>query len=201
MKTIYLKNRRTEGLATLVVITWGLTVFLAGYYNLFKNTALPIFGATVIAIQVSLILLYLYNRPFREFSNAIPLSAIAIFHSWRIIAGWLFLMYAGLLPDAFINNAAYGDIIAGFLGLLVIILGRLKWTYLLFNILGLLDFLLAVGTGLTLTLLGNDDMRHIATLPLILIPLFGVPISGFTHFISLYRIAGMKGKKLNDYID
>lgn len=34
-----------------------------------------------------------------------------------------------------------------------------------------------------------------------MIPLFGVPLSGFTHFISLRRLLKMKDKKLSDIIE
>ena len=73
--------------------------------------------------------------------------------------------------------------------------------YFIFNIIGLLDFIIAVGTGLTLTILGETKMASIAELPLIMIPLFGVPLSGFTHFISLNRLLKAKNKSSNEIIE
>lgn len=161
---------------------------------------LPLFGFTVLAIMIFLILLYFRSTTFRSLSDSIPLKFIALFHSWRIFAGWLFFAYSDRLPETFVTNAAYGDIIAGFLGLSVFIFGHKKWAYLIFHVIGALDFLLAVGTGLTLTILGEGKMSSIAQLPLILIPLFGVPLSGFTHFISLVRISKAKDKRMGDVI-
>jgi hypothetical protein len=189
-----------ESKATAIVLTWGILVYLAGYLDLFSQIPLPFFGLSVLAVQLTLILLYFFHTGFRQFSDSIPLSGIALFHAWRIFAGWVFLLWSGKLPETFIENAAYGDIIAGFLGLGVWVAGKTKWSYWLFNLFGAADFVLAVGTGLTLTLLGDTAMRHITILPLILIPLFGVPLSGYTHFVSLYRLVKSKPTSLTDTI-
>lgn len=193
--------RNGDSKATAIIMVWGISVFFLGYFEVYSKIPLPFFGMSVFAIQLTLILLYFFNKGYRQFSDAIPLSAIAVFHTWRIFAGWIFLMWNGKLPDTFINNAAYGDIIAGFLGLCVLLACKTKWSYWLFNIFGMADFVIAVGTGLTLTILGNTEMRYITLLPLIMIPLFGVPISGYTHFISLYRLFKMQNKKLTDVIN
>lgn len=159
------------------------------------------FGAAVVIILSSLILYYQLNDKFRQFCQTIPLKAIALFHAWRIFAGWIFLSYSGVLSETFINNAAYGDIISGFFGLSVFLFGHSKLSYYIFNIVGLLDFLVAVGTGITLTIMGDEGMAPIIQLPLIMIPLFGVPLSGFTHFISLIRLRKMKNYKLTEIIE
>jgi hypothetical protein len=155
----------------------------------------------VIIIQTSLVLAYLINKDFKEYCNSIPLKAIAAFHVWRIFAGWIFLSFSGVLSQTFINNAAYGDIIAGLLGLTVFLFGHKKLNYYIFNILGLLDFVIAVGTGITLTIIGDPQMNPIVQLPLIMIPLFGVPLSGITHFISLSRLLKIKTEKITDIIE
>jgi hypothetical protein len=49
---------------------------------------------------------------------------------------------------------------------------------------GFADFVVAVGTGLAFTLLLDPRMAPITALPLALIPLFGVGISGATHIIA-----------------
>jgi hypothetical protein len=188
MQTISLKNNQSESIMMVSLIAWGVLSFLAGYTHFFAAFPKPIFGFTVVGIMLVLISLYFLNDPFKSYADQIPLSAIALFHSWRIFAGWLFLAHAGVLSQTFINNAAYGDIIAGFLGLSVFVFGHTKRNYLIFNVLGMLDFVIAVGTGLTLTILGDAEMGKIIELPLIMIPLFGVPLSGITHIISLNRL-------------
>ena len=201
MQTNTLQQNNLEKRVTFVVVFWGLASFLLGYYGFFNLIPRPLFGATVVLILSSLILYYQFNEKFKQFCNNIPLKAIALFHVWRIFAGWIFLSYSGVLSETFINNAAYGDIISGFLGLVVFAFGHTKLNYLIFNILGLIDFIVAVGTGITLTILGAEGMATIIQLPLIMIPLFGVPLSGFTHFISLNRLLRMKNIKLTDMIE
>ncbi|MFZ5971367.1 MAG: hypothetical protein ACOYXA_07220 [Bacteroidota bacterium] len=201
MQAITLQKNNSEKRITLVVVFWGLTSFLLGYYGFFNLIPNPLFGAIVVLILSSLILHYQLNDNFKQFCNKIPLKAIALFHVWRIFAGWIFLSYSGVLSETFINNAAYGDIISGFFGLSVFLFGHSKLNYYIFNIVGLLDFIVAVGTGITLTILGNEGMTPIIQLPLIMIPLFGVPLSGFTHFISISRLLQMKNNKLTDIIE
>jgi len=201
MQATIIQQNNIEKRVTIVVVFWGIASFFLGYFGFFNLIPRLFFGVTVVVILTSLILLYQFNENFRQFSNAIPLKAIALFHVWRIFAGWIFLSYSGVLSGTFINNAAYGDIISGFLSLTVFIFGHTKLNYYLFNIVGLLDFIVAVGTGISLTITGDAGMAPVIQLPLILIPLFGVPLSGFTHFISLSRLLKMKTNKLNDLVE
>lgn len=201
MQTITVQQNNIERRVTLVVVFWGVASFLLGYIGFFNLIPQPIFGAVVVLILLSLILSYQFNGRFKDFCNTIPLKAIALFHAWRIFAGWIFLSFSGVLSETFINNAAYGDIISGFLGLSVFVFGHTKLNYYIFNIIGLLDFIVAVGTGISLTIIGDAGMAPIIQLPLIMIPLFGVPLSGFTHFISLSRLVKMKDKKLTEIIE
>lgn len=201
MQTVNVNQRSSEKRVTIVVVFWGVASFLSGYYSVFEHIPRLLFGVTVIAILTGLILAFLLNENFRQFCNSISLKAIALFHVWRIFAGWIFLAHSDVLSETFINNAAYGDIIAGFFGLTVFVFGHTKLNYYIFNIIGLLDFIVAVGTGITLTLLGDNGIAALVHLPLIMIPLFGVPLSGFTHFIALTRLAKMKNTKLNDIVE
>jgi hypothetical protein len=199
-KNIYDKSNAVERIAAIIIVIWGIVSFLLGYYKVYDNTSSQAFGLNIIAIQTSLILLYFFNKDVKEFFNSINLSTFALIHTWRIFAGWLFISYSDQLPETFINNAAYGDIVAGFLAISVFIFGRKKWAFYVFNIIGLLDFVLAVGTGITLSLLQYPGTKLLTELPLIIIPFFGVPISGLTHIVSLVRLDKMKDLKLTDTI-
>jgi len=53
------------------------------------------------------------------------------------------------------------------------------------GVFGFADFICAVGTGLTFTLIGDPLMATLTTLPMALIPLFGVGISGASHIVAL----------------
>jgi hypothetical protein len=201
MQTVIRQQNNMQKRVTLVVVFWGIASFLLGYIGFFNLIPRPIFGGVVVLILLSLILSYQFNSRFKDFCNSIPLKAIALFHTWRIFAGWIFLSFSGVLSETFINNAAYGDIISGFFGLSVFVFGHTKLNYYIFNIVGLLDFIVAVGTGISLTIIGDAGMAPIIQLPLIMIPLFGVPLSGFTHFISLSRLVKMKDVNLTEIIE
>jgi len=57
--------------------------------------------------------------------------------------------------------------------------------YIVFHIVGLLDFILALGTGITLTLARAPLIENLTTYPIILIPLVGVPVSGALHVMAI----------------
>ena len=72
---------------------------------------------------------------------------------------------------------------------------------LVFHIFGFADFVVAVGTGLTLFLLNDPRMAGIQTLPMALIPLYGVGISGANHIMAfdlLCRQVGIEHKVKGD---
>ena len=195
MNTITHNTRTTEAKVVWVIIGWALVSFYLGLTGLFTQMPRPIFGAVVIAIQTALIVAYFANANFQRFSNTFSLKTIALFHAWRIFAGWIFLAHSNVLPETFINNAAYGDIVSGFLGLSVFVFGQTKLNHYIFNIVGLTDFFLAVGTGLYLTFSGEPKMESIIHLPLIMIPMFGVPLSGYTHFLALKKLSSLKSTR------
>jgi hypothetical protein len=55
------------------------------------------------------------------------------------------------------------------------------------------DFLVAVGTGLTFTVLGDPLMRTLLDTPMALIPLWGVPITGAISLLALHRLLTAEG--------
>jgi hypothetical protein len=83
--------------------------------------------------------------------------------------------------------------------LFVVMLPENRSRYFIFHIVGFADFVVAVGTGLTLFLLNDSRMAAIQTLPMALIPLYGVGISGASHIMAfdlLRRGSGIKAKGL-----
>jgi hypothetical protein len=131
--------------------------------------------------------LYFALPAVRRAIDAIGIRRLTLFHSWRIPAGALFLSYAatGGLPLLFGILAGSGDILAG-IGAATLVgreatPGQLRRVHLF----GFADFIVAVGAGLTFTLLGNPLMVTLTTLPMALIPLFGVGLSGASHIVAL----------------
>lgn len=181
MRTANANNlERTERRVVFILSAWATIVSLAGYYGRFTKIPLPSIALlVVIGIAVPL-LAYYRHKNFRAYISSIQPKSLTILHLWRILAGFVFLHYGSqhLLPEQFVINAGYGDLAVGFLVPIILMLKDGIEKYVAFHLFGLLDFILAVGTGLTFTLLKVPLMETIATFPIVLIPLFGVPISG-----------------------
>ena len=120
-----------------------------------------------------------------------------LMHAWRIPAALLFFWYGfqEKLPPLFWVLAGTGDLIAGSYAVYLAFKPETVERYRSFHRFGFADFIVAVGTGLTYTLLQDPKMALVTVLPMALIPLFGVGISGATHLIAfdmLRRGSGMQ---------
>jgi hypothetical protein len=112
---------------------------------------------------------------------------------------FLILLGAGRLPRAFALPAGTGDLIVGLLALPVAWLSRtgsrrgLIAAYV-WNGLGILDFIVAIATGFLsspspIQLLALDHPNLIASAyPLVMIPVFLVPLSSILHGLCVWKI-------------
>lgn len=180
-------NEKIERWFALVLSLWAGVVFLAGYYDLFTKLPLPSIGIlATLGITLPVLLYYRYSA-FQDYIRSIDPLHLTLFHVWRILAGFTFLYYGSqnLLPQQFVINAGYGDLAVGFMVPIVLIAKQSKNKYIAFHIFSLLDFIVAVGTGITFTVLQVPLMQNIATFPLVLIPLYGVCITGALSWMAL----------------
>src|SRR4029078_7525420 len=129
MQTKLIKQRNTESVVATLITLWGIATYFLGYSKVFTRTPQQTFGLVVASLLALLIILYFINKKFRGFSDSIPITTIAMLHVWRIFAGWAFISYSSVLPQTFITNAAYGDIVSGFLALGVFISWQTKLSY------------------------------------------------------------------------
>jgi hypothetical protein len=94
-----------------------------------------------------------------------------------------------------VRNAGWGDLFEGLFAVALALLPDSRNRYLAFHLIGFADLVVAIATGLMFTLLNDPRMDAIRTLPLALIPLYGVGIAGATHLMAfdlLRRRVGMK---------
>jgi hypothetical protein len=169
-----------------VLIVWGLAVAAAAEAGVYR-AVYPLSLAGLIALGiVAPVVVYALSRRFRAYIETIGLRTLTAFHIWRIAAALVFFWYGAhdLLPEAFVRNAGWGDLIAGLLALGVTLLPKTRNRYLVFHLFGFADFVVAVGTGLTYFLLNDPRMSGIQTLPMALIPFYGVGISGASHIMA-----------------
>lgn len=167
-----------------VVALWGAVVAIAGAAHLFNRLDPQLFAPLVTAGVVLPMLAYAASPALRAFFADFGLRRLTVFHIWRIPAAIAFFLYADHLPAGFVRNAAWGDLLAGTLALALIWLRPTRRRYWAFHLIGFADFVSAVGTGLAFTLAADPLMATIRDLPLVLIPLFGVGLSGTSHLIA-----------------
>ncbi|MBR1125110.1 permease [Bradyrhizobium lablabi] len=198
------KRRGTYVLLTVLAI-WGLAVAIAAETGVYSAIN-PFLLAPIIALGIVVpVVVYAMSKGFRAYIEVIGLRSLTAFHIWRIGAALLFFWYGAhnLLPEVFVRNAGWGDLVAGLLALGVTLLPENRNRYLIFHIVGFADFVVAVGTGLTLFLLNDPRMAGIQTLPMALIPLYGVGISGASHIMAfdlLHRHVGIEHKVKSDAV-
>ncbi len=180
----------------IAVSVWGAVVAAlstTGGLARLPLVVLPVLIAVGIAVPLVIVF---RSAGQRRLVREIDLAHLTWFNAWRVPAALAFFAVGarGLLPERFVANAAWGDLIAGFLGLIVVaagarLVGRARTrAYLAFHVFSFGDFVVAVGTGLSFTLLGDPLMRTLIDTPMALVPLWGVPITGAVSLLALHRL-------------
>lgn len=117
----------------------------------------------------------------RSVVRDLDLAHLTLLNVWRVPAAVAFFVVGaqGLLPRGFVTNAAWGDLAAGVLAGVVVLAGtrlaarRRVRAYTAFHLFSFADFLVAVGTGLTFTVLGDPLMRTLLDTPMAPHPALG----------------------------
>lgn len=181
--------------AFLVLVWGGLVALFAarGVIDALPTATVRIVLGGLIALPVGL---YARYPRLQMLVEAEDLRWLTLFHIWRLPAGLAFLWHGaqGDIPSLFAALAGWGDVAAGVLAAgAVAILPQCsgdtaQWGYVAFHSFGMLDFAVAVGTGLTFSLLGNPLMEAVRGLPLALIVFFGVPVTASLSIATLHRL-------------
>jgi hypothetical protein len=159
-----------------------------------------------IGVSAPLVLFFVWLRlspAFREFVLSLDLRFVAGMQAWRWAGlGFLDLYAYKVLPAVFALPAGLGDMAIGVTAPWII-LGLVRQpgfaargTFIRWNVLGILDLLIAIGIGTASVLFasgapGETSTAPMATLPLLLIPGFLVPF-----FLMLHTAALMQSRKL-----
>jgi len=189
--------------AIVALVFWLAMSVLLGSGGTFES--LP--GQLPIALLLSLVLpialfaiAYGGSDSFRRYVLGLDLRWLTAIQGWRVIGGmFLVLMSLKLLPGSFAWPAGVGDLIVGiYAPFVVYALVRRSpgWRgqTILLSVLGLLDFVGAIGSGILAgdnpigVLRGPITTEIMQRLPLSIIPTFGVPAWILVHWISLLKI-------------
>jgi hypothetical protein len=190
-------------LSTLLIGSWLLAAVITGAAGLFEagpsRPPLPLLVA-VLGPPAAFSLAYATAPQFKDFVLRFDLRMLTAVQSWRVLGVVFLFLYAfNLRPGLFAFPAGLGDAAVGVAAVFVLramIDGHPTWRrrVLLLNLGGLLDFVVAIGTGV---LTSNSSLGFFAPatpmpsmgmMPLSLIPTFAVPLWIIIHIASLLQL-------------
>ncbi len=190
----------------VVMTVWFLLVVALGAAGAFVGRpGAPPLGIAI-GVTAPLLLFFAWLRlsqSFREFVLSLDLRLIAGMQAWRFAGlGFLALYAHKVLPAVFALPAGLGDMAVAFAApWMVLALMRqpgfaAHGAFIRWNVLGILDLVIAVSIGavsatFTTGAPGEISTAPMATLPLLLIPAFLVPF-----FLMLHIAALMQSRKL-----
>ena len=198
----------SASLVWILLAVWFFAIVLLGTNRFFvAPVGMPPLALLVAATApVILFLLAASLSPaVREFALAVDLKVATAVQAWRL-GGYMFLiLYSyGYLPGYFAWPAAIGDMFIGATApLLLPRINRAGFlqsrVFVLWNVLGILDLVVAVGIGGLGSLLvpnaaGVFPTTIMSELPLVLVPAFFVPVFVVLHVIALLQA---KHKQIN----
>ncbi|HEY8053704.1 MAG: hypothetical protein ACHQD6_04660 [Steroidobacterales bacterium] len=196
----------TRVAVTFALTVWFLLVAALGAAGAFVGPPRTPPIAIAIGIAAPLVLFFTWLRlsqSFRDFVLTLDLRLVAGMQAWRWAGlGFLFLYAYKVLPAAFALTAGLGDMAVGVTApWMILALARqpgfaARAAFIRWNLLGILDLVIAVSiAAVTATLAtgapGEISTTPMATLPLLMIPAFLVPF-----FLMLHATALMQSRQL-----
>ena len=185
---------KTEKRIVIFIGTWALGVIVAVHLG-WVEMIHPYFRAIPVVIGIIVpIVIYFRSESLREWVANFGIKGLSALHTWRIGAAAMFIAYGdqGLLPEIFVLNAGYGDLAVGILAGITLLLPETDSKYWVLHVFGSLDFVIAVGTGVFLSVTSHPLMANLFTLPIILIPFVLVGLSGASHVIAFHQLWTMR---------
>jgi hypothetical protein len=187
-----------------LALWFGVVVLLASqraFVGSEGSPPLPIFFGVAVPLGL-FFAAYFGLKPFRDFILGADVRFVAAIQAWRWGGlGFLSLYANGILPGLFALPAGLGDMAIGFTAPWIVLslvrnpLFAASRRFVIWNILGIVDFVVAMSTA-TLSsgafpginaLIGNVTTSPMARLPLVLIPTFMVPFFMMLHLTALFQ--------------
>jgi hypothetical protein len=202
-------QRRGFWSGSVLLVGWfvaALALSGSGFYRGTPSSIPTLPLGLLIPIAAGLVLFF-RSPLLRRIIDAVPQSWIVTIQTYRAEGLIFLILYAGgLLPGAFAGPAGVGDVVVGLLAPVVGIAymrglrGSSGWL-LAWNLFGIADLAVAVATGFLtspspLQLLALDRPNElISSFPLVMIPVFLVPLSVLLHLASLNKLRQTDAKK------
>jgi hypothetical protein len=186
-------------------VLWAAVIWVLAVRDTFRPVAGPIRAVPVLPLTILLpvpigLALLTYSRRVASLLDATPPSWLIGVQVYRVLGGIFLVEWSrGNLPGAFALPAGIGDITVGLLALPAALwassgtaVGRKVGMW--WNVLGLADFVVAVGMGMTTSpgpfqLFAREHPNaQIAMFPLVMIPAFAVPSAIIQHVLSVWQL-------------
>ncbi len=200
-----LNDRRSSvrSIVSVALALWFGPVFLLGAQGAFIGRAgsppLPIFFGFAIPLVVFFVAYFGWDA-FRAMVLGADLRLVAAIQGWRWAGlGFLSLYAHAVLPGLFAFPAGLGDVAIG-VSAPWIVLGLIRHPafvtsrrFVTWNILGIVDLVLAVSLGTICSgfipgITGNVTTGPMTQLPLVLIPAYFVPLFMILHVTALAQV-------------
>ena len=178
----------------IVSMAWFVLALFVGASELLAAIPPPFPQAVLLSLVATLLSLFWKSSVFRQWALSVDIRALVLVHLSRFVGIYFLVLHSrGELPYAFAVPGGWGDIAVAVTALVVSIFsptrGAVEWgIYSLWNVFGLVDILLVVGTATRLGLADPGSMSALTRLPLSLLPTFLVPIIVSTHIIAFVRL-------------
>jgi hypothetical protein len=175
-------RRRAFGTGSVLLVGWFFTALFLSWSGFYQGSPsrLPTLPLGLLIPIAAGVILFLRSPLFRRVIEAVPQSWIVSIQAYRAEGLIFLILYAGgRLPGEFALPAGVGDLLVGLRA----------W-----NLLGIADLVVAVTTGFLTSpspvqLLALDRPNElISAFPLVMIPVFLVPLSLLLHLASLEKL-------------
>ena len=177
-----------------LLAAWFVFAVTASALHLFQNDAARIGLSVALAAGIPIVLFLAWfatSRGFREFAVSLDPRLLTLLHTWRI-GGTTFLVLSayGILPGMFAQPAGWGDVFIGATAPLVafyLTTPRHKSAFVAWQVLGMIDLVMAVTLGTTAGLIHPHGVTTAAmtVLPLSIVPTFLVPLLLMVHIVLI----------------
>jgi hypothetical protein len=193
---------RIVSILGIVLFGWLVLALFLGWQGIFRsalNQQVPYIALAMgIPITVGALLIQ-RSKQVREIIAGVAQSQLVGFQFYRVLGVTFLVLYAaGQLPGIFALPAGFGDVMVGLSALMVgARAARNEDDHLvtLWNWLGISDLAIAVATGFLsapsrFQIFSLDAPNVlIGSFPLVMIPIFAVPLSIVLHLASLSKIS------------
>ena len=186
-----------------VLVLWFFLALVGSLLGVFGSSRFHpplLLGVAVVLPPVVFLSWYRKSGDFRRFIASLDLRKVTMAQTGRSLGViFLILQARGVLPGVFALPAGWGDIAVGVTAPVIVsvVLSRTpfpKRTFVVWNVLGILDLVMAVSLGVLVSptpvglLAGAITTQPMAEFPLSLIPTFLVPLFLILHLIALRHV-------------